>query len=735
MTNTSGEVRLEVEGKPENVTAFLEAVTNEAPPQSRIKNIMSNNIPLAGGYGFEIRPSIIEAGKYQLISPDLATCKDCRAEIFDPEDRRFRYPFTNCTNCGPRFTIIKDIPYDRELTTMDSFKMCSLCRREFENPLDRRFHAQPNACPICGPSLRLVDAGGSEIGTDDAITQAACLIKNGKILAIRGLGGFLLACDAGSQAAVEDLRRRKRRPAKPLAVMLPDMSAVKKICHINKEEISILQSAAAPIVLLRKKRGTEIAPSVAPGLKHLGVMMPYTPLHWLLMSEVQRPLVMTSGNLSEEPIISDNAEAMTRLGGIADYFLLHNRDIFSRYDDSVVMYEAGKPRFIRRARGYAPYPVRLPIKTSQILGVGAQEKSTFCLSRDDNAFVSQHIGDMDNADTVEHFEKTIALYRRLFRVNPELLACDLHPDYATTEWAERRAAEWAIPLVKVQHHHAHIASAMAENSLTEPVIGVAMDGTGYGTDGKIWGGEFLTADLAGFERLGHLEYLPLPGGDAAVRKPYRTAAGYIYRLLGDDGLTKWVECQSVDKGSEIEFIKKQVDTGLNAPETSSAGRLFDAVAGITGICREIQYDAQAAIELEMTAEGIQSNHSYSYDVDQKSGVSIIRLKRMIAGILDDLSRGVSVGRVAVGFHNTMVDIIFDMCQSLRSGKGLNTVVLSGGCFMNRRLLRLVVERLEKAKFQVHSHCSVPTNDGGISLGQVAVAAGKLNKNPVAGPGG
>jgi hydrogenase maturation protein HypF len=722
VTNTSGEVRIEVEGTTSDLDAFLNDLESKAPPQSHITDVMSTKLELAGYRGFEIRESLGEAGKYQLISPDLATCSECRAEVFDPTNRRYRYPFTNCTNCGPRFTIIDDIPYDRPLTTMKVFPMCPECRKEYEDPLDRRFHAQPNACPVCGPQLRLVDGAGRQIASQDVIGDAAEQLKEGKIVAIRGLGGFLLACDATNQIAVEELRQRKHRPAKPFAVMMEDLAEIEKRCLLSTDEQALLTSSAAPIVLLKTSDCTDIAPSVAPGLKYLGVMLPYTPLHHLLMAEVNRPLVMTSGNMSEEPIARDNKESLSRLGNIGDYFILHNRDIFSRYDDSVVMFDAGEKRMLRRARGFAPYPVRLSSPVSQMLGVGAQEKNTFCLTRDDNAFVSQHIGDMENQETFDHFEGTLGLYKKMFRIEPTLIACDLHPDYFTTKWAESEASRLGLPVVKVQHHHAHIASCLAENGVQGKVIGVAFDGTGYGADGKIWGGEFFIADTAGFERVAHLEYLPLAGGEAAIKKPYRTAAGYLYRLFGDEGLTMAARCLWDVEGSEFGLIKQLVDRGLNSPETSSAGRLFDAVSAILGVRREIQYEAQAAIELEMAAEGIETKFIYPFDIDDEGGHRVIRLRRLFEGIVTDIDKAVPIQEIAARFHNAIVDIIAKTCDIIRSDTGLGAAALSGGCFMNRRLLRQTIERLTKDGFKVYAHREVPTNDGGISLGQVAVAA-------------
>ncbi|MCK4863041.1 MAG: carbamoyltransferase HypF, partial [Dehalococcoidales bacterium] len=492
--NTSEDVRIEVEGETRDIERFLRGLRKQAPPLSRVTHIAVTAGTPENHKKFEIRHSIAEEGKYQLVSPDIATCPDCLREILNPEDRRYRYPFTNCTNCGPRFTIIDDIPYDRPNTTMKVFRMCPACQREYDDPLDRRFHAQPNACPACGPRLELTDAKGNEVSCDDIIARTRELLKEGKIVAVKGLGGFLLACDATSQTAVNRLRQRKNRPTKPLAIMVASLDEARRHCEMNIEEEKLLISPGSPIVLMKWKSKSTVTRAVAPGLNYLGVMLPYTPLHHLLLRETGKPLVMTSGNISEEPIASDNDEALRRLGGIADYFLMHNRDIYARYDDSVMIVERDIPSFVRRARGYAPYPIHLPYESRQILGCGAEEKNTFCLTRDNFAFLSQHIGDMENLETMEHFTNTIALYKRLFRIEPEIIAHDLHPEYLATKYAKELAAKDSIKLVPVQHHHAHIVSCLVDNGIDAPVIGVALDGTGYGTDGNIWGGEFMVAD-------------------------------------------------------------------------------------------------------------------------------------------------------------------------------------------------------------------------------------------------
>ncbi len=719
--NTSEDVKIEIEGENKDLDRFVQSLEKEAPPVARIENVTVTRGKPAGYDRFEIRHSVAEEGKYQLVSPDIATCPDCLREIFDPVDRRYLYPFTNCTNCGPRFTIITDIPYDRPNTTMQKFEMCPDCRREYENPLDRRFHAQPNACPVCGPRLELVGADGKAVACDDTIDKTVELLKVGKIIAVKGLGGFLLACDATSGEAVSRLRRRKNRPSKPLAIMVSSLDEARRYCHINNKEAELLASAGSPIVLVKWKERTPIVSEIAPGLKYLGVMLPYTPLHHILMRKAGLPLVMTSGNLSEEPIARDNDEAVRRLSGIADYFLEHNRDIYSRYDDSVMIVENEIPRFTRRARGYAPYPVRLNGPARQILGCGAEEKNTFCLTRDNFAFVSQHIGDMENVETLEHFTNTIELYRQLFRIEPEIVACDLHPEYLPTKYAKELAAvDKNLELVPVQHHHAHIASCLTDNGAEGPVIGVSFDGTGYGTDGHIWGGEFMVADFKGFTRKAHLEYLPLPGGAAAIKKPYRTATGYLY-TLGIDADEKLPFLKNIDS-SEIDIIKRQVDKVINTPLTSSMGRLFDAVAALTDIRGVVEYEAQAAIDLETYAtEATDETGSYPFGVAEENDVKIITVLDMFNNIIDDMHHHTSKSVIASRFHNTVTEMILRLCQSISTETGLKKAALSGGVFQNRLLLRKAIASLESDGFEVYTHRQVPCNDGGISLGQVVIA--------------
>lgn len=743
--NTSEDVKIEVEGAAEDIENFRQRLQSQAPPLAHIEDVAIKYHRPAGHRSFEIRQSQPEAGKYQLISPDIATCQACLNELFDCEDRRCRYPFTNCTNCGPRFTIIEDMPYDRPNTTMRQFRMCPQCQAEYDDPLNRRFHAQPNACPKCGPQVRLVDSNGMLMNDSNPVGAASRLLQLGKLLAIKGLGGFLLACDATNADAVRILRQRKKRFSKPLAIMVADLEEAKRHCYVLPEEEKLLASPQSPIVLMVWREDSSVCRDVAPNLWFLGVMLPYTPLHHILLRDTGLPLVMTSGNLSEEPIARDNDEALRRLSGIADCFLLHNRDIYSRYDDSVVMMENGTTQLIRRARGYAPNPIRLPFGTRQVLGCGAEEKNTFCLTRDRYAFVSQHIGDMENVETLEHFDNTISLYERLFRIRPEIAAHDLHPDYLATAYARELGERGGLRLVPVQHHHAHIASCMADNGLVTPVIGVAFDGTGMGSDGNIWGGEFLIGDYRSFRRAGHLEYLPLPGGVAAIKRPYRTAIGYVLTLLGENALNAVIATLNEVKGKqsqlasirqvtevEIEVIKRQIERKINSPVSSSMGRLFDAISALLGIRSEIDYEGQAAIELEMAAHSsimamsvsaagtVHTRESYPYLITEEGGIRVIRLKGLFSAVLEDLHRRVPEGTIAVRFHNTVALIISEMCQLIAGETGLTQVCLSGGVFQNRLLLRKAVKLLECSGFQVFTHRQVPCNDGGISLGQAVI---------------
>ncbi|MFC1937770.1 carbamoyltransferase HypF [Chloroflexota bacterium] len=722
--NTSGNVEIEVEGDGKTLHDFISELETKAPPMAHIESIETTFHPAKNYADFQIRESLSQRGRYQLVSPDIATCDECKKEILSPNDRRYRYPFTNCTNCGPRFTIIEDIPYDRPRTTMRQFQMCPQCQQEYDDPLDRRFHAQPNACPVCGPHLEMVDGDGNKIESEDVIKDVSVLLRAGRIVALRGLGGFQLACDATNRDAVELLRSRKRRPAKPFAVMLATIDEVEEHCYVSPEERQLLESATAPIVLLRWKRSSSnIATAVAPDIKYLGVMLPYTPLHHLLLRDTGLPLVMTSGNLSEEPIAKDNDEALRRLHGIADCFLLHNRDIYARYDDSVCIVENNRPQAIRRARSYAPYPIFLPFKSRQVLACGAEEKNTFCLTRDEHAFISQHIGDMENEETLEHFENTIELYKRVFRVEPEIVAYDLHPEYLATKYALRIGEQQGLSLVPVQHHHTHIVSCMVDNQVEAPVIGVAFDGVGYGTDGTIWGGEFLVADWRSFQRVGHLEYVPLPGGAAAIRKPYRMALAYLYTLFGESFSLQGLPLEKVEPG-EVDIIIQQLRRGINSPPTSSAGRLFDAVSTLTGVRWEIDYEAQAAIELEMLAPDNWDKlerEVYPFSIVRSEGVNVVKLGELISSVVRDVRSNVSVPIISLKFHYTMAEIIAEMCKSLSEQTGITEVALSGGVFQNRLLLKLATAALRREGFSAITHHLVPCNDGGLSLGQAVIA--------------
>jgi hydrogenase maturation protein HypF len=718
--NTSSGVEIEVEGIGEAIGRFLDRLVRDAPPLAHIEGLQVTKANVRGYASFEIRGSYQDAG-YQLISPDIATCRECTAEIFDPRDRRYRYPFTNCTNCGPRFTIIEDIPYDRPNTTMSKFRMCEACRKEYENPLNRRFHAQPNACPVCGPRVWLENARGERVDCDDVIREAAQLLATGSILAVKGLGGFHLACDACDEKAVHTLRKRKGRPDKPLAVMMRHLDEARRECLCNEEEAALLSSPRAPIVLLHRRGESRIARNVAPGNNYVGAMLAYTPLHLLILADFSRPLVMTSGNITEEPIAKDNKEAKQRLEGLADFLLLHDRDIHSRYDDSVYIVAEKKPQPIRRARSYAPFPIKLPFGSSPLLAVGAQEKSTFCLTRDRYAFVSQHIGDLENVETLDHYAATVELYKKLFRIKPELIAHDLHPDYLSTRYALETKGE--MPIVGVQHHHAHIASCMVDNGIITPVIGVAFDGSGFGPDGTVWGGEFIIARLEGFERVGRIEPLPMPGGELAIKKPYRLAIAYLHRLLGYVPDLPFLRDISQE---EQGIIIQQLEKGINTPLTSSCGRLFDAVSALLNVRQVITFEGQAAIELEMLSRQDGDAQSYAYGLAKNDGMQEVRVRPLLEAILTDIRSQVPVQEIGLRFHETIARLTRDIVARIAKETGISRVALSGGCFQNRLLLNRTVPLLREEGLDVLLHHQVPCNDGGIALGQAAIAGSKLS---------
>ena len=721
--NTSGSVEIEAEGDEMILRSFLSCVRCEAPPRARIDSFEASFDLPKGHAGFDILPSRHEAGISQLISPDIAICEDCRNEVLDPADRRYRYPFINCTNCGPRFTIIEDVPYDRPRTSMRPFGMCKPCQCEYDDTHDRRFHAQPNACAQCGPRLWLEDGQGRARSDDHVLSAAVGLLLDGRILAIKGLGGFHLVCDATKEEPVSLLRKRKRRPSKPFAVMLKDIQSAREHCVLTPAEESLLSSPESPIVLLRWRQDTSfISTIVAPNQRFLGVMLPYTPLHCLLLEEADRPLVMTSGNLSGEPLAKENAEAAKRLGSIADEFLLHDREILRRCDDSVSAVVEQSPQIIRRARGYAPDPIPLSFMASQVLGCGADLKNTFCLTNKDRAFVSPHIGDMECEETLRHFAEMIAEYRRLFCLDPEVVAYDMHPDYATTTFAIELASKEGLRSVPVQHHHAHIASCLADNRIEEPVIGVTFDGTGYGPDDTIWGGEFLIADCTSFERVGHFEPVPMPGGEAAIKRPYRMALGYLHSLLGQDTDLQGLPLDTIDP-AERKLIGQQIEKGLNAPLTSSAGRLFDAVAALIGVRSVVDYEGQAAIELEMVAaDNVGDLGSYPFSLEARDERLMIRLSELLAAIVRDVRIGVALSTISGRFHITVAQAICAVCKRVSEDRGIKRVALTGGVFQNRLLLRLVTAALRRESFEVLIHRNVPCNDGGISLGQAVIAS-------------
>ena len=716
VNNSSAGVHIEVEGEKGAIVNFTRELPQQAPPRARIESSRYEDLEAAGFPSFEIRESLEEAGRYQLISPDIATCPACQTELFDPQDRRHRYPFTNCTNCGPRFTIIEDIPYDRPKTTMAAFRMCPDCQREYEDPADRRFHAQPNACPRCGPKLELCGDGGKAPEVPDPISSAIGLLKEGKILAIKGLGGFLLACDAGDPEAVARLRQRKIRPDKPLAVMLRDLPAVKDHCLVAEKEEMLLCSPESPIVLLRWKKSSCLAKAVAPRQKYLGIMLPYTQLHHLLLKESGMALVMTSGNLSEEPIAKDNGEAFSRLHGIADAFLVHDRDIYVQYDDSVTAVVNDQPTILRRARGYAPFPIRLPFSLKPILACGAELKNTFCLTRDEYAFVSQHIGDMENLETLNHFQRTVDLYQKLFRIQPEIVAYDLHPEYLSTKYARRLSGQ----KIGVQHHFAHMASCLAENGERGPVIALAFYGLGYGPDGALWGGEFLVGDYRSFERRAYFQYVPMPGGAAAIQNPWRMALSYLYTFLGREGLMRHLPIFAQAREEKVRVILQQIDQKINSPLTSSCGRLFDAVSALLELCLSVSYEGQAVVELEMIASPGERG-TYEFFVEEEEGKEIIRLKPMIEGLLRDIEKGTAHPVISGKFHNTLVKIGLSVCQRIKRQGGPKKVALTGGVFQNRLFSEKMRAALEKAGFAVLLHRRVPCNDGGLSLGQAVIA--------------
>ena len=747
--NTSAGVDIEADGERSVLDDFVRRLRDEAPALSRIDELTATFGGANGFDSFEILHSESQPGAFQPISPDVSICDDCLRELFDPSDRRYRYPFINCTNCGPRFTIIKDIPYDRPKTTMVGFALCPDCEREYKDPSNRRFHAQPVACPVCGPHVWLErwNVGTFErfAENNDAITLTRDLLAQGKILAIKGLGGFHLACDATNSEAVTELRNRKLRVDKPFALMMSNLEIIERHCFVSEDERALLTSVARPIVLLRRKPESNIVKEVAPQQDWLGVMLPYSPLHYLLLEKADGfpdALVMTSGNLSEEPIAIDNDEARERLSKLADAFLFHNRDIHIRCDDSVVRaigrLGSGKlvansqstnlpttnlPIYpIRRSRGYSPFPVKLHREVPPLLAAGAELKNTFCITNKDYAFLSHHIGDMENYETLKSFEQGVEHFERLFRVKPEAIACDLHPNYLATRYALERAQRENLPTFKIQHHHAHIAACMAEHGLdgSRPVIGLAFDGTGYGDDGAIWGGEVLFADYKGYQRVGQLEYFPLPGGDAAIKKPARSALALLWSLglEWDERLAPVAEFST----DERVLLRTQLEKKINAPLTSSMGRLFDAAAALAGVRQSVNYEAQAAIEFEALADPLEAG-KYPFEWNPPKIQVRGAMEALIAAVLS----AIPIPKISARFHNGLADVCRIASMGIRESSGINEVVLSGGVWQNITLLGRTLSLLHESGFVVYIHHQVPTNDGGLSLGQAVIAAEQMRR--------
>ena len=735
--NSPQGVVIEVEGGRGRLEQFLSRLETEKPPRCFIQSLESSWLDATGQTTFEIRPSATGGGKTALVLPDIATCPDCRREILDPKNRRFRYPFTNCTNCGPRFSIIDALPYDRANTTMKSFTMCSACRAEYEDPRDRRFHAQPNACPVCGPRLELWNADGETAARNhDALLAAAKAIRDGKIVAVKGIGGFHLMTDARRDGVVRRLRERKQREEKPLALMFPSLESVQAVCEVSPSEERLLRSPEAPIVLLRRRKSETsdcqcvdsadcrcIAPSVAPGNPNLGVMLPANPLHHLLMAELGFPVVATSGNLSDEPVCTDDFEAFERLEGIADLFLVHNRAVVRQVDDSIVRVMLGREMVLRRARGYAPLPVTLKSQPSGsgqpcILAVGAHLKNAVALAVGGQVFISQHIGDLKSEPANNAFRRVIADFEKLFDAKHVIIATDAHPDYLSTRFAQASGK----PVVCVQHHIAHVLACMGENEIEPPVLGIAWDGTGYGPDGTVWGGEFLLVTADRVERVAHLRPFRLPGGDKAVKEPRRVALGLLYELYGEAAFEmNHLPPLRAMPGVERMTFKGMLQRRFNSPATSSAGRLFDAVASLIDLRQQVGFEGQAAMELEFAVDGIQTDEHYDLLPVNGGKSLVLDWAPAFAAILADVRRGESAGLISAKFHNALVEAMVLVARKT----GVPRVALSGGCFQNRYLTERAVRRLREEQFHPYWHQRVPTNDGGIALGQIMAARRQL----------
>jgi hydrogenase maturation protein HypF len=727
VNNSTAGVAIEVEGNQSQLKTFLLRIEKEKPARSHIQSLEASWLNPVGYNSFEIRPST-GGEKTAVVLPDIATCPECLQEIFEPNNRRYRYPFTNCTNCGPRFSIIEALPYDRPHTAMKHFEMCLHCQAEYENPLNRRFHAQPNACPQCGPHLELWDREGKVLASyDAALPMAADAIRQRKIVAVKGLGGFHLIVDARSEDAAKKLRVCKRREEKPFALMYPNLELVKTHCEVSELEERLLLSPEAPIVILRRikqqKSSTSLpTSSVAPENPYLGIMLPYTPLHHLLMAELGFPIVATSGNLSDEPICTDEYETLRKLGKIADVFLVHNRPIARPVDDSIVRVMMERELVLRRARGYAPLPISLLSQSkihnpkSQILAVGAHLKNTIAVAVNQQVFVSQHIGDLETVTALEAFKRTITSFQKLYELQPNFIASDLHPDYCSNQFAH----QLGVPVIPVQHHYAHVLACMAENHLEGSVLGIAWDGTGYGLDGTIWGGEFLQVTDISWERVAHLRTFPLPGGEKAIKEPRRVAIGLLYELFGD-AVFQMQNLAPIQAFStqELGIVQTMLQRQLNTPLTSSCGRLFDAIASIVGLRHQTKYEGQAAMELEFIINGLETDEQYKFEIlspvtpDRASPI-IVDWTALIKEILEDIHSGLFLSHIAAKFHNTLIEIIVKVAKCV----GEEKIVLTGGCFQNKYLVERTIQRLKSEKFCPYWHQRIPSNDGGIALGQI-----------------
>jgi hydrogenase maturation protein HypF len=724
VVNSPQGVFIEIEGEKTDLELFLLRIQSEKPAPSSIQSLEYFILDPIHFDSFEIRSSEQTGIKSALILPDIATCDICLSEILNPVNRRYRYPFTNCTHCGPRFTIIESLPYDRPNTSMKSFVMCPDCREEYENPNNRRFHAQPNACPVCGPELQLWNPSGRMLAfRHDALLEAADAIRKGRIIALKGLGGFHLIADARNPKAIDNLRSRKHREEKPFALMYPSIDHIRADCIVSQLEARLLTSSESPIVLLGSRMDNHcrsIAPNVAPGNPYLGAMLPYTPLHHLLMKEIGFPIVATSGNLSDEPICIDEKEALVRLAGIADLYLVHNRPIVRHVDDSILRVVLGRELVLRRARGYAPLPIRCNKPSSDILAVGGHLKNAIAIAVDHNVFLSQHIGDLENRESFEAFRGAIKSLCSLYQISPNRVAADFHPDYLSTKYAR----ETGMTVLSIQHHYAHVAACMAENQLDGPVLGISWDGTGYGLDGTIWGGEFLRTDETSFKRIASFRKFRLPGSASAVKEPRRTAIGALYEIMGESIFShKDLPAVRAFSDTELSVVAQMLQKGINSPWTSSAGRLFDAVASITGLRQIIRFEGQAAMELEFAVGCEETDETYPFAISEPSGTAdaqpkiVVDWEPTIRAILEDEKNSIPLARISKKFHNTLVEIMVAVARRIAEER----VVLTGGCFQNKVLLECAVRRLEEEGFRLYWHQRVPPNDGGIALGQIYAA--------------